>query len=127
LKRAQVVSILFLIIFAVSHPQERASDIDQGQNLEAAGLSLSSNYNAVDAINVIGGIKNSGFVPQTNVVARFFQGEPGGGRIQIGEDVIIPDIPPGITVFDSVIWQGSTGARYFFLIVDPDSSSLEED
>lgn len=127
MKRTPVVAILLVILLAGSRSGHLASDVDQGQNLEADGLSLSNNYNAVDAINVVGGIKNSGIVPQTNVLARFFLEETGGGKIQIGEDIVISVISPGSTVFDSVVWQGSNGSKHLYLVVDPENSSVEDD
>jgi hypothetical protein len=101
-----------------SHPME--------DNLTAVSLTLSNNFTAEDAINILGRVKNTGTSVQSESIARFFLGNPDSGGTQIGEDMIIPSLLPDQTAINLTIWNGFSGSSNIYYVVDPSDSLLED-
>lgn len=71
-------------------------------------------------------IRNTGIRDASNVVVRFFLGDPNAGGVQIGTDQVIASIPSGSS--DSVSITHSftgTGGRTLFVQVDPANAIAE--
>lgn len=107
-------------------PEKEVALYSKGENLAAVSLYLANKYQAPDAINVVGGVRNSGASTQSDIVLKFFLGGPHGGGEQIGSDVVISSLSPGTTVYNWVTWSGFTGSDHIYLVVDPDDSLSEE-
>ena len=108
-------------------PQEKeVVSYHKGENLAAVSLYLANKYQAPDAINVVGGVRNSGSSTQNDVVIQFFLEDPHGGGTQIGSDVVISSLSPGSTVYNWVTWSGFTGSSHIYFVVDPYDSLAEE-
>jgi subtilase family serine protease len=71
-------------------------------------------------------IRNTGLQDATNVVVRFFLGDPNAGAVQIGTDQIIEVIPSGGSAPVSVTHTFTgTGGRTIFVQVDPANAIAE--
>jgi len=75
-----------------------------------------------ELITITAVIKNTGLEPASNILVRFYQGDPATGGIQIGADQIIPLLTPNSSTPVSVtaLFSG-TGTRNIFVVVDPDN------
>jgi hypothetical protein len=106
-------------------PQPGEVDLDREENIIAAGLYLSNNYDGADDIDVVGIIENSGSTTYQDVVIQFFEGDPLYGT-QIGQDVNITSLLPYSTAEATVIWHGFTNQSHLYVVVDPHNAIQEE-
>jgi len=71
-------------------------------------------------------IRNAGLQDATNVVVRFFLGDPNAGGVQIGTDQVIASIPSGTSAPVSITHSFTgTGGRTIFVQVDPANAIAE--
>jgi len=67
-------------------------------------------------------IKNSGFDTASNVLVRFYLGDPNAGGTQIGTDQTIPSLTPNSSAPVSVTASFTgTGGKAIFVVVDPNN------
>jgi flagellar hook assembly protein FlgD len=107
-------------------PEKQVISYAQGENLAVVGMYLFNNFAAEDGLFIVGGVKNTGTSTQNEVMVQFFLGDPDSQGTQIGGDIVIPSIPTGSTVYDSVSWSGFTGSSHIYCLVDPCDSVAEE-
>ncbi len=96
-------------------------------NLTVSNISLSQPMPREGEETIITAtIKNAGFEDTSNVVVRFYIGDPSAGGVQIGVDQIIPSLSVNSTAQVSVNSSFSgTGGKTIFVVVDPDNSISE--
>ncbi|MFZ5875050.1 MAG: CARDB domain-containing protein [Nitrospirota bacterium] len=71
-------------------------------------------------------IRNTGIRDASNIVVRFFLGDPSAGGVQIGTDQVIASIPSGGEVPASITHSFSgTGGRTIFVQIDPANAIAE--
>ncbi|UCE73610.1 MAG: right-handed parallel beta-helix repeat-containing protein [Methanomassiliicoccales archaeon] len=86
-------------------------------------------------VNISAGITNFGITDATNVVVRFYDGDPDEnddgspdtGAVQIGSDIVFPTIASEDTVIASVTWTSTFGYHEIYVWVDPDDGIPEYD
>ena len=67
-------------------------------------------------------IKNAGYDDASDIIVRFFIGDPANGGIQVGSDQIIPSLTPNSSTPVSVTASFTgIGGKTIFVIVDPDN------
>ncbi len=67
-------------------------------------------------------IRNTGYDNASNVIVRFYLGDPTVGGTQIGMDQIIPSLLVGSTAQASITASfAGTGGKTIFVVVDPDN------
>ena len=71
-------------------------------------------------------IHNVGGIDLSDVVVRFYDGDPGSGGMQIDSDQII-DIPALGTAITSVSWTPTSGSYDIYVVVDPGDLITEYD
>jgi prenyltransferase beta subunit len=78
------------------------------------------------AVNTTATVRNTGLEDATNVVVRFFSGDPASGGIQTGADQIIASVPAGGSTQVSVTHTFTgTGGRTIFVQIDPNNQIAE--
>ncbi len=71
-------------------------------------------------------VHNTGLQDATNVVVRFFLGDPSAGGVQIGTDQVIASLPSGGSAPVSITHSFTgTGGRTIFVQVDPGNAIAE--
>ncbi len=71
-------------------------------------------------VTITATIRNTGLQTASNVVVRFFLGDPNAGGMQIGTDQLIASIPSGSSAQASITHTFTgTGGRTIFVQVDP--------
>jgi subtilase family serine protease len=75
-----------------------------------------------ESITITASIKNTGLEPASNIIVRFYQGDPAAGGTQIGTDQVIQLIALGSSSTASVttVFTG-TGSKTIFVVADPDN------
>jgi len=91
-------------------------------------LSDSNPYSG-ETVHIAGTVHNTGKAVATNVVVRFYNGNPYNGGIQIGSDQTIPVIQAGGMQTITIDWDttGFTGSTIIYAIADPDNTVPEMD
>lgn len=112
-----------LAIYGLSHmgpdPAILASDL---------GLSIGSPMDS-NVVNITATIRNLGPVSASNVIVRFFDGDPATDGIQIGTDQSISSLAAGAAISRSVSWNTLhlAGFHNIHVVVDPMNAIAEAD
>ena len=69
-------------------------------------------------IKIIAEISNNGLVSATNILVRFYDGDPTKGGVQIGEKTI-PTLDSKATVPVDTLWTPTAGEHQIYVAVDP--------
>ncbi len=101
-------------------------------DLSISSLSLSKAMpQEGETITITATIKNTGLDVASNIVVRFYQGDPASGGVQIGADQIIPSLSINASAQASISQSfDNTGSKTIFAVVDPNgliSETSEED
>ena len=97
-------------------------------NLQLSSISLSKPMpREGEDVTVTALVANNGFEDASNVIVRFYLGDPATGGVQIGTDQIIPLIALGSSAQASITqnFTGS-GAKTVYAVVDPDNHHLRD-
>ena len=104
---------------------------DLPQLLMGAGDLMLSNSNPYsgETVQIAATVHNTGKAAATNVLVRFFNGNPYNGGIQIGTDQVIPLIVAGGEQTVTIDWDtvGFTGSTIVYAIADPNNVVPEMD
>jgi subtilase family serine protease/squalene cyclase len=130
-------------IYVLVDPQNSISEFNEANNkavksfIVGASVDLNvsssnitftpSNPKGGDSVEISAVVRNSGLGRAENVIVRFHLGDPASGGIQIGSDIIIPEILSNGTANVSRIWDstGHEGNNDIYVTVDPDDSITE--
>ncbi len=91
--------------------------------VSSSGITFSNSMPQSGATTTISAvISNTGYDNASNVIVRFYLGDPASGGTQIGTDQIIPFITLGSSAQASITASFTgTGGKTIFVVVDPDN------
>ena len=91
--------------------------------VSSSGITFSNSMPQSGATTTISAaISNTGYDNASNVIVRFYLGDPASGGVQIGTDQIIPSLAPNSSTQVSVTASFTgTGSKTIFVVVDPDN------
>jgi hypothetical protein len=92
-------------------------------SISSTGITFSNSMPQSGAATTISAvIRNTGYDNASNVIVRFYLGEPAAGGTRIGTDQIIPFIALGSSAQASITASFTgTGGKTIFVVVDPDN------
>ena len=80
-----------------------------------------------DSVTISATVRNLGNADLTDVVVRFFDGDPGGGGVQIDSDYVVASLDGFTSSVAQVAWTpGTAGLHDIYVVVDPDDAIAEE-
>jgi len=79
-----------------------------------------------DSVTISATIRNLGNTDITDVVVRFYHGDPDGGGVQIDSDYVVASLAPLASSVAQVTWTpGTSGPHDIYVVVDPDDVIAE--
>ena len=79
-----------------------------------------------ESITITAAVKNTGFDNASNIIVRFYLGDPSAGGTQIGSDQIIPSLSVNSSSQVSITQSFTgTGGKTIFVVADPDNTISE--
>src|SRR5574341_15974 len=96
-------------------------------NLTASSISFSKTMpQSGESVTITAAVGNSGLENASNIVVRFYSGDPASGGVEIGPDQVIPNIAAGSSSLAAVTYDFTdTGSRTIFVVADPDNQIVE--
>ncbi|MBC8373331.1 MAG: LEPR-XLL domain-containing protein, partial [Planctomycetes bacterium] len=80
-----------------------------------------------DSVTISATVRNLGNTDLTDVVVRFYDGDPGAGGVQIGTDYVVASLFGYSSSVAQVTWTpGSPGPHDIYVVVDPEDAIVEE-
>ncbi len=91
--------------------------------LSSTDISLSKSMpQENESVTITATVHNTGFDSASNVIVRFYLGDPSAGGVQIGSDQIIPSLSVNSSSSVSITQSFTgTGGKTIFVVVDPDN------
>ena len=80
-----------------------------------------------DSVTISATIRNLGTTDLTDVVVRFYDGDPAGGGVQIDNDYVVASLGGLSSSVAQVAWAPDTARLYdIYVVVDPEDAFVEE-
>lgn len=100
-------------------PHADVVSISDGVNAVATGVRLASDFDAERGYHLVAEIANAGTSELSDLLIRFYLGDPAAGGVQIGGDLVLASVASGVVTRDSTHWEGFTGGGVVYAVVDP--------
>ncbi|MCU0611940.1 MAG: C39 family peptidase [Candidatus Eisenbacteria bacterium] len=108
-------------------PPAHCPVILHGSNAAVTSVELASDYAVERGYHIVVEIANSGTNDLSNILIRFYLGDPDSGGVQIGDDLVIASLASGAVTRDSTHWNGFTGTGVVCAVADPCDEVTESD